>query len=81
MPRKSKKTPEKLADDYRERLAHAVNNTDKWMRKVAKMGTSKKYPVSAEDREKIVNYLGESFSVMDGELNATGEPATTGFKL
>lgn len=81
MPKKSKKTPEKLAQDYKERLAHAVNNGDKWLRKVSKMATSKKYPVSHEDREKIVNYLGESFQAMDTALNATGEPVATGFKL
>jgi hypothetical protein len=81
MPKKSKKSESELANAYKERLAHAVNNGDKWLRKVSKMATSKKYPVSHEDREKIVNYLGESFQAMDTALNATGEPVATGFKL
>jgi len=81
MPKKSKKSPEKLEADYRERLAHTVTNADKWLRKATKMATSKKYPISHEDREKIVNYLGESFSALDNTLNATGETAPEGFKL
>lgn len=82
MPKKSKKNPQELAGLYKERLAHSVNNVDKWAKKTAKMAASKKYPTSTADKQKIVDYLAESFAMLRDRLTATDEEtAPEGFTL
>lgn len=81
MPKKSKKNPNELADAYKERLAHAVNNSDKWIRKVLKMSLSKKYPTTDDDKRKIVAYIGTAFDEMSTRITGTSEETTESFKL
>lgn len=81
MPKKSKKNPGELEKNHKDRTAHAVTNADKWLRKVAKLGASKKYALTEAEKEKIMEYLSESVNVLSTAFSEIEETVETGFKL
>lgn len=71
-----KKSKEELAVQHRKNIAHSVESIQKWAEKLEKQVSSRKYPVSQADLDKIFQALDESIS----SVKASAMPKEAGVK-
>lgn len=78
--KKSEKSPQELEKAYHAKVEHAVQSVDKWLDKLAKLGTSRKYDLGDARKDAILEHIADKFQTTSDKMKGQIEEVEA-FKL